>query len=186
MRKVEERIIRPTINGIYKEGIEYIGFIFFGLINVDGDPYVIEYNCRMGDPETEVVIPRLENDLVELCIAASAKELDKVQVKVDKRAAATIMAVSRGYPTGFEKGFEISGLDEKYGKQSIVFQAGTKDANGKIVTNGGRVFCVTSFGEDIEDAVSSSLEVLNNMHFEGIYYRTDIGYEFKASASPRV
>jgi phosphoribosylamine--glycine ligase len=176
MRKVEERVIRPTINGIYNESIEYTGFIFFGLINVNGDPFVIEYNCRMGDPETEVVIPRLENDLVEICIAASDKELDKVQVKMDKRAAATIMAVSRGYPTGFEKGFEISGLDGKYGKQSIVFQAGTKEVNGKIVSNGGRVFCVTSFGEDIEDAVSSSLEVLNNIHFEGIYYRTDIGY----------
>ncbi|HET6996539.1 MAG TPA: phosphoribosylamine--glycine ligase [Chitinophagaceae bacterium] len=186
MRKVEERIIRPTVNGIYKEGIEYTGFIFFGLINVNGDPYVIEYNCRMGDPETEVVIPRLENDLVEICIAASGKELDKVQVRVDKRAAATIMAASRGYPTGFEKGFEITGLDEKYGKQSIVFQAGTKEEDGKILTNGGRVFCVTSFGEDIEDAVSSSLEVLNNIHFEGIYYRTDIGYEFKPSASPQM
>src|SRR5436190_2754338 len=186
MRKVEERVIRPTINGIYREAIEYTGFIFFGLINVNGDPFVIEYNCRMGDPETEVVIPRLENDLVEICIAASDKELDKVQVKMDKRAAATIMAVSRGYPTGFEKGFEISGLDENYGKQPIVFQAGTKEVNGKIVSNGGRVFCVTSFGEDIEDAVSSSLEVLNNIHFEGIYYRTDIGYEFKASASPQV
>src|SRR4029077_10672701 len=110
MHKVEERVIKPTINGLQKEYIAYTGFIFFGLINVNGDPYVIEYNCRMGDPETEVVIPRLENDLVEICVAASEKKLEKEKVKGEKRAAATIMAVSRGYPTGFEKGFEISGL----------------------------------------------------------------------------
>jgi phosphoribosylamine---glycine ligase len=183
MYKVEERIIKPTINGIYKEGIEYTGFIFFGLINVNGDPYVIEYNCRMGDPETEVVIPRLETDLVGICIAATQQELDKVELRVDKRAAATIMATSRGYPTGYEKGFEITGLDGKYGKQSLIFHAGTKENGRKIVTDGGRVFCVTSFGEDIEDAVNTSLDVLDHLHFEGMFYRTDIGYEFK---SPKV
>jgi phosphoribosylamine--glycine ligase len=183
MHKVEERIIKPTINGIYKEGIEYTGFIFFGLINVNGDPYVIEYNCRMGDPETEVVIPRLETDLVGICIAATQQELDKVELRVDKRAAATIMATSRGYPTGYEKGFEITGLDGKYGKQSLIFHAGTKENGRKIVTDGGRVFCVTSFGEDIEDAVNTSLDVLDHLHFEGMFYRTDIGYEFK---SPKV
>jgi phosphoribosylamine---glycine ligase len=184
MYKVEERIIKPTINGLYKEGIEYTGFVFFGLINVKGDPYVIEYNCRMGDPETEVVIPRLETDLVGICIAATQQELDKVELRVDKRAAATIMAVSRGYPTGYEKGYEITGLNGKYGKQSLIFHAGTKEENGMIVTNGGRVFCLTSFGEDIEDAVNTSLDVLDNIYFDGMYYRTDIGYEFKKTPSP--
>jgi phosphoribosylamine--glycine ligase len=179
MYKIEERIIRPTIDGLYKEGIEYTGFLFFGLINVNGDPYVIEYNCRMGDPETEVIIPRMETDLVGICIAATQQELDKVELRVDKRAAATIMTVSRGYPTGFEKGFEITGLNGKYGKQSLIFQAGTKEDGKKIVTNGGRVLCVTSFGKDIEESVNISLDVLDNINFEGIYYRTDIGYEFK-------
>jgi phosphoribosylamine--glycine ligase len=178
MHKVEERIIKPTVNGLMKEKIQYTGFIFFGLINVNGDPYVIEYNCRMGDPETEVVIPRLENDLVGLCVAASNKELHLVKIQADKRSAATIVAVSKGYPGPFEKGFEITGLEDDYGKQSLIFQAGTKEVEGKIVTNGGRVFCVTSFGENIEEAVNTSLDVLNYTNFDGINYRSDIGYEF--------
>jgi phosphoribosylamine--glycine ligase len=181
MHKVIERIIKPTINGIYTEGIEYTGFVFFGLISVKGEPFVIEYNCRMGDPETEVVIPRLENDLVGLCVAATQQELDKVELKVDKRAAATIMAVSKGYPMGYDKGYEITGLDGEYGSQSLIFQAGTKEEDKKIVTNGGRVLCVTSFGEDIEDAVNTSLDVLDHIDYDGIYYRSDIGYEFKNS-----
>ncbi len=178
MRKVDERIIKPTVDGLHKEGIEYTGFIFFGLINVGGEPYVIEYNCRMGDPETEVVIPRLENDLVGLCVAASNKELHLVNIQADKRAVATIVAVSKGYPGPFEKGFEITGLEGNYGKQSLVFQAGTKEKEGKIVTNGGRVFCVTSFGSDLEEAVNTSLDVLEYVDFDGLYYRSDIGYEF--------
>ncbi|MEO5562950.1 MAG: phosphoribosylamine--glycine ligase, partial [Chitinophagaceae bacterium] len=117
MHKVEERIIKPTINGLYKESIEYTGFIFFGLINVNGEPYVIEYNCRMGDPETEVVMPRLENDLVGLCIAASQKELHLVKIQADKRTAVTVMVVSKGYPGNYEKGYEIAGLNDNYGKQ---------------------------------------------------------------------
>lgn len=178
MHKVEERIIKPTVDGLNKEGIEYTGFIFFGLINVDGDPYVIEYNCRMGDPETEVVMPRLETDLVGLCVAASNKELHLANIRVDSRAAATIVAVSGSYPGFYEKEMEITGLDEKFGKQSLVFQAGTKEQDGKIVTNGGRVCCVTSYGSSIEEAVDTSLDVLEYIRFEGIYYRTDIGYEF--------
>ena len=181
MHKVEERIIRPTVEGLYKEGIEYTGFIFFGLINVDGDPFVIEYNCRLGDPETEVVIPRMETDLVGLCVAACNKELHMVKLRADERAVATIMAVSKGYPGFFEKGFEITGLDGKYGKQSIVFQAGTKEKEGKVVTNGGRVCCVTSYGKTIEEAVNTSLDVMNYIEFEGMYYRSDIGYEFMSS-----
>ena len=183
MRKVEERIIKPTVDGLRKEGIEYTGFIFFGLISVAGDPYVIEYNCRMGDPETEVVIPRLETDLVGLCVAASNKELHLANIRVDKRSAATIMTVSKGYPGPFEKGFEITGLGDDYGKQSLVFQAGTKEEEGKIITNGGRVLCVTSFGSTIEEAVNTSLDVLNYINFDGITYRNDIGYEFISASS---
>jgi phosphoribosylamine--glycine ligase len=183
MYKVEERVIKPTINGLYKEGIEYTGFVFFGLISVNGDPYVIEYNCRMGDPETEVVMARMETDLVGLCIAATQKELDQVEIKTDPRAAATIMAVSGGYPLGYEKGFEIAGLNEQFGKQSLVFHAGTKEENGKIVTNGGRVLCVTSLDKNLEEAVNISLDILDHIHYEGIYYRTDIGYEFKPPVS---
>ena len=178
MHKVEEKIIKPTVNGLDQESIEYTGFIFFGLINVKGEPYVIEYNCRMGDPETEVVIPRLENDLVELCVAASNKELHLVNIQADQRAAATVMAVSKGYPGPFEKGFEITGLDGNYGKQSMIFHAGTKEQDGKILSNGGRVFCVTSYGSSIEEAVNTSLDVMEYIKFEGIYYRSDIGYEF--------
>ena len=181
MHKIEERIIKPTVEGLYKEGIEYTGFIFFGLINVDGDPFVIEYNCRLGDPETEVVIPRMETDLVGLCVAACNKELHMVKLRADERAVATIMAVSKGYPGFFEKGFEITGLDGKYGKQSIVFQAGTAEKDGKVVTNGGRVCCVTSYGSTIEEAVNTSLDVLSYIDYEGLYYRSDIGYEFITS-----
>jgi phosphoribosylamine--glycine ligase len=179
MRKVEERIIKPTVDGLFKEGIEYTGFIFFGLIKVNEEPIVIEYNCRMGDPETEVVMPRLENDLIGLCVAASQKELHLVKVQADKRAAVTIVAVSKGYPGSYEKGFEITGLTDNYGKQSMVFQAGTKQKDGQIVSNGGRVFCVTSYGSTIEEAVDTSQDVLQYVHFDGMYFRTDIGYEFK-------
>jgi phosphoribosylamine--glycine ligase len=178
MQKVLERIIKPTINGIFSEGIEYTGFVFFGLISVNGEPYVIEYNCRMGDPETEVVMPRLKTDLVELFIAACQMKLDGVKLDVDTRAAATIMAVSRGYPLAYEKGYEITGLKEKFGKQSLIFQAGTIERGGKILTDGGRVLCVTSLEENITEAVNASLDVLEYIDFDGIYYRKDIGYEF--------
>jgi phosphoribosylamine--glycine ligase len=177
--KVEYRIIQPTVNGINKENIEYVGFIFFGLISVKGEPYVIEYNCRMGDPETEVVMPRLESDLVGLLIAATQKELSETTVRTDPRCAATIMTVSRGYPLSYEKGFVIEGLDQPFPARTLVFQAGTSMQGEDVITNGGRVLSVTSYGESIEDAVNLSLDVLDHIHYEGMYYRTDIGYEFK-------
>jgi phosphoribosylamine--glycine ligase len=178
MQKVEERIIRPTIEGLHKEAIPYTGFIFFGLISVNDEPYVIEYNCRLGDPETEVVIPRLSSDLVGLCLSAAKGELQHAELKVDPRTAATIMAVSGGYPLGFNKGFEISGLDLDYGKQSLLFQAGTKEEKGKIITSGGRVLCVTSLDNELEEAVNTSLDILDNIQYEAMYFRKDIGYEF--------
>jgi len=178
MHKVEERVVKPTINGLHKENIDYKGFVFFGLISVNGDPYVIEYNCRMGDPETEVVIPRLENDIVGLFVAAFNGELDKVTVRVDERSAVTVMAVSKGYPLAYEKGLAIHGLDEKFGKESLLFHAGTKEKDGSVVTNGGRVLCITSYGHNIEEAVNTSLDMLSYIHYDGMYYRNDIGYEF--------
>jgi phosphoribosylamine--glycine ligase len=180
--KVEERIIKPTIRGLHKEEIDYKGFLFFGLISVNGEPFVIEYNCRLGDPETEVVIPRLETDLVGLFVATAQQELNTVKLRVDERSAVTIMAVSQGYPGAYEKGYEIRGLNRD-DKNSFIFHAGTKETNGKIVTNGGRVLCVTSYGNNISDAADHSLDILESIDFEGMYYRTDIGYEFKPSTA---
>lgn len=180
MHKVEERIIKPTIAGLDKEGIDYTGFLFFGLISVEGNPYVIEYNCRMGDPETEVVIPRLETDLVGLFVAATQKELNTVKLRVDDRCAVTVMAVSKGYPGSYEKGFEIKGLRKEDDKDSFIFHAGTQEIDGRIVTNGGRVLCATSYGKNIREAVENSILMLEDISFEGMYYRTDIGYEFQS------
>jgi phosphoribosylamine--glycine ligase len=179
MHKVEERIIKPTIAGLHKEKIDYKGFLFFGLISVNGEPYLIEYNCRMGDPEAEVVIPRLETDIVGLFIAATQQELDTATLRVDQRSAVTIMAVSFGYPGAYEKGYEISGLNGNYGKDILIFQAGTKETEGKIITSGGRVLCVTAYGKNIQEAAELSLITLEEIDYEGIYYRPDIGYEFK-------
>jgi phosphoribosylamine---glycine ligase len=178
MQKVENRIIIPTIEGLKKENIDYKGFIFFGLIKVGDDPYVIEYNCRLGDPETEVIIPRLENDLVGLFIATAQQRLNEVQIDVDRRKAVTVMATSRGYPGSYEKGFLIDGLRNEPNTDCMVFQAGTKEEKGQILTNGGRVLAVTAFGKDIEHAVHKSLDQLSTIDFDGIYYRQDIGYEF--------
>ena len=183
MKKVDERIIKPTVRGLHEEDIPYTGFIFIGVINVNDEPFVIEYNCRLGDPETEVVIPRLENDLVGLCVAAAQRELHLVSIQTDPRSAATVMAVSRNYPGAVEKGYPITGLDDNYGKQSIIFHAGTAMKDQELVTNGGRVFTVTSFGENIEEAVNTSLDVLGYTNFDGIYFRGDIGYEFIGSAT---
>jgi phosphoribosylamine--glycine ligase len=179
MNKVEQLIIQPTVKGLAEEKIIYKGFIFFGLINVKGEPFVIEYNCRMGDPETEVVMPRLKNDLVELFIAAHEGKLSEAKVEFDKRACATVVAVSGGYPGDYKKNLKISGFENlKMNDDSIIFHAGTKKVNDTIVTNGGRVLAVTSYGNDITDAVNKSKKVLEQIHFEGMYYRRDIGYEF--------
>jgi phosphoribosylamine---glycine ligase len=186
MQKVEDRIVRPTIEGLQKENIEYKGFVFFGLMNlpgrqagVNGEPYVIEYNCRMGDPETEVVMPRLKNDLVELFVAMHEGRLNEVEIEYDDRCVATIMAVSGGYPGAYAKGKAISGLDKIQHEASIIFHAGTKKDTDSVVTAGGRVLAVTSYGKSITEAVEHSKKVLEKISFEGMYYRQDIGYEFR-------
>jgi phosphoribosylamine--glycine ligase len=179
MQKVEEKIIIPTVKGLEKENIDYKGFIFFGLIKVGDEPYVIEYNCRLGDPETEVILPRLKNDLVDLLIATAQGNLHSVKIEKDERTACTIMAVSGGYPGSFEKGFAISGLDQPLEEDSLVFHAGTRQENGNVVTAGGRVLCVTSYSNKISNAAKKSRHVLEQINFEGMYYRRDIGYEFE-------
>jgi phosphoribosylamine--glycine ligase len=178
MQKVRTKIIEPTVNGLQKENIQYTGFIFFGLIKVNDDPYVIEYNCRMGDPETEVVLPRLKNNFADLCLAAAENKLDKIKIETDERTAVTIVAVSGGYPEDFEKGFEIKFPDDTLSDDSIIFHSGTSLNYEKIVTAGGRVLCVTSFGADVKDASSKSLQILKQIHFKNMYYRSDIGHEF--------
>lgn len=178
IKKVEEKIIKPTIEGLNKDKLDYQGFIFFGLMKVENEPYVIEYNCRLGDPETEVILPRLKNDLVELLQATAQKQLHSKKATTDPRATCTIMAVSGGYPNEHETGFEISGLKDINNTDSILFHAGTKSIDGKVLTNGGRILCVTSFGNTIKEAAETSNKELKNVFFSEIYYRKDIGYEF--------
>ena len=175
LEKIEKRIVIPTIEGLQKDGILYKGFVFIGLINVKGEPIVIEYNVRMGDPETEVVIPRLKNDLVELFTAVSNQTLDEVIIEIDPRSATTIMIVSGGYPENYQKGKIISGIETI--EDSIVFHAGTKTENGKVVTNGGRVLAVTSYGNNFEEAIKKSYQNINKLHFDTMYYRKDIGFD---------
>ncbi len=178
-QKIEERIIKPTVEGLKKEGLEYRGFIFFGLMIVNGEPFMIEYNCRMGDPETEVVIPRLKNDLVLLLDAAAHQKLDTITIETDERTACTVVAVSGGYPGEYEKGYEITGIGDINPADSILFHMGTAEKNGKLLTNGGRIFCITSFGRSVFDAVEISKEEMQKVSFTGMEYRGDIGYEFE-------
>ena len=174
-RKVEERVVRPTIEGLQKDGIDYKGFVFFGLMNVGGDPYVIEYNVRMGDPETEVVMPRLKTDILSLFEAMAKGELEQAAFELDDRFCTTVMLVSQGYPGDYEKGKEITGVPDVKG--SIVFHAGTKLADGKVVTNGGRVIAVSSFGKTMREALAQSYENVAKIHFEGMNFRRDIGFD---------
>ena len=175
LEKIESRIVKPTIAGLQKDGIEYKGFIFIGLINVKNEPMVIEYNVRMGDPETEVVIPRLKSDLVELFLAVANEKLDQATLEIDPRSATTIMVVSGGYPEDYEKGKVISGIESV--SDSIVFHAGTKMIDEQIVTNGGRVLAVTSYGDNFKEAIQKSYQNIEKLDFDKMYFRKDIGFD---------
>jgi phosphoribosylamine---glycine ligase len=176
MQKVTDRIIRPTVNGLKEENIIYQGIIFFGLIKVNEEPYVIEYNCRMGDPETEVVIPRLENDLVELLLKMNEGKLNEVTVQHSPKAAGAVMMVSEGYPGDYPKGRVMTGFEKVKG--SMLFHAGTAAKDGAVVTNGGRVIAITSYGDNIQQALEKSYENAAQIEYQGKYYRKDIGWEF--------
>lgn len=175
MEKIETRIVKPTIEGFQKDGIEYKGFVFIGLINVKNEPIVIEYNVRMGDPETEVVVPRLKSDLVELFLAVADQQLGDFNLEIDPRSATTVMVVSGGYPEDFEKGKEITGLEKI--TDSIVFHAGTKLEDGKVLSNGGRVLTVTSYGDDFQQAIKKSYQNIDKLSFDKMYFRKDIGFD---------
>ena len=175
MKKIEERIVIPTISGLKKENIDYKGFVFIGLINVNNEPFVIEYNVRMGDPETEVVLPRIKSDLVDLFEATFHQELDKTSIEIDERAATTVMLVSGGYPEAYEKGKLILGIEKI--QDSIVFHAGTTIKNNKIVTNGGRVLAITSMDLDYKKALKKSYRNIEKLNFDAMNYRKDIGYD---------
>jgi len=175
MEKVETRIVKPTIVGLQQENIEYKGFVFIGLIKVGDDPFVIEYNVRMGDPETEVVMPRLQSDLVAIFKAVAEQKLDEFTLEIDSRSATTIMVVSGGYPEDYEKGKTISGLEQV--NDSIVFHAGTKLQEGQVVSHGGRVLAVTSYGDTYQEAIKKSYQNIAKLHFDKMYFRKDIGFD---------
>ncbi|MFK8296817.1 phosphoribosylamine--glycine ligase [Capnocytophaga cynodegmi] len=175
MEKIETRIVKPTISGLQKDNIEYKGFIFIGIIKVNGEPYVIEYNVRMGDPETEVVLPRIESDLVPIFKTLQTQTLDTVSLAITPQSATTVMMVSGGYPEDYEKGKRISGIESVTG--SIVFHAGTTIKEGELQTSGGRVLAVTSFGKDFKEALQKSYENIEKIHFDKMYFRKDIGFD---------
>tara|TARA_R110000868_G_scaffold282318_1_gene542571 strand:+ start:1284 stop:2558 length:1275 start_codon:yes stop_codon:yes gene_type:complete len=175
LKKIEERIVKPTINGFTKDDLPYVGFVFIGLIKVGDDPKVIEYNVRMGDPETEVVLPRLKNDFVDILQAMANRTLDKINIEIDERAATTIMLVSGGYPEAYEKGKEITGIDAI--KNSIPFHAGAQLKDGKVVTSGGRVMAITSYGNTYQEAIKKSYQSIEKLHFDKMNYRKDIGFD---------
>jgi phosphoribosylamine--glycine ligase len=177
MEKIETRIVKPTINGLLKDNIEYKGFVFIGLINVKGEPIVIEYNVRMGDPETEVVVPRIKTDLVELFKAVADQKLNEIDLEIDQRSATTIMVVSGGYPEDYEKGKVITGIETI--SDSLVFHAGTKLDKEQIVTNGGRVIAITSYGDNFQEAIKKSYQNIDKLHFDKMYFRKDIGNDLK-------
>jgi phosphoribosylamine--glycine ligase len=173
--KIENQVVKPTIEGFKKDNLPYVGFVFIGLIKVGDDPKVIEYNVRMGDPETEVVLPRLKNDFVEILSAMANKTLASISIEIDDRAATTIMMVSGGYPESYEKGKEITGLETV--DQSIVFHAGAQLKANKIVTSGGRVMAITSFGDTYKQAIKKSYQTIDKLYFDKMYYRKDIGFD---------
>ena len=173
IKKVEEKVVKPTVAGLNAEGIDYRGFIFIGLMNCNGEPQVIEYNCRMGDPETEVVIPRIESDFLDLLVGVGQQTLHTKEYSTTSQTATTVVMVSGGYPEEFKKGYEVSGLVDT--KDSFIFHSGTKFDNDKVVTNGGRVFAITSFGNTIEEAVTKSFATAQKINYTNKYYRKDIG-----------
>ena len=174
-QKIQDRIVKPTIKGLLDDNIPYLGFLFIGLIKVGEEPYVIEYNVRMGDPETQVVLPRIKNDFVELLLATAEGRLSQIEIEIDDLSVTTVVAVSGGYPQEYQKGKKITGLEKVKG--SIVFHAGTTVKEGKIVTNGGRVLAVTSYGEGHESALKQSYGQIEKINFEGINFRKDIGFD---------
>lgn len=177
MKKVEERIIKPTVDGFVKDNINYKGFVFIGLMNIEGEPYVIEYNVRMGDPETEVVIPRIESDIIDLFEGIVFGDIQNRELKISEKCAVTVVAVSGGYPGDYVKGKKIEGLNDK--TKSIIFHAGTKSSGKEVATDGGRVLAVTSLGDNMEEALEKSYDTLSRISYDGIYYRKDIGKDLK-------
>lgn len=177
MQKVVNKVVAPTIKGLEKDRLDYKGFVFFGLMKVGDEPYVIEYNCRMGDPETEVVMPRVQNDLVELFEATAKGHLSSVSLEIDRRYATTIVAVSGGYPNDYQKELEITDLNTTT-PDTFLFHMGTKAVDGKIVTNGGRVICATALDEDLDNCINKSRDLIEELQFEEKYFRRDIGFEF--------